>query len=168
MKVTDIAAVSKIAGRARNIPHAVDNTFLTPYFQQSAGARTPISSVHSTTKYLDGHNATDRRRRGQPHYAELDEQVRFIQNSCRHDHVAAGGLADPAGLQDAVATDGPAVGQRGWPSPGSSSRTPRSIRCATRPRVVPAARSWRRKQATGFGAMLWFDVAGRRRRGQAI
>ncbi|MEE8308062.1 MAG: aminotransferase class I/II-fold pyridoxal phosphate-dependent enzyme, partial [Gammaproteobacteria bacterium] len=33
LKLTDIAAVSEIA-RRRGIPHAVDNTFLTPYYQR--------------------------------------------------------------------------------------------------------------------------------------
>ena len=56
LKLTDIAAVSKIA-RERGIPHAVDNTFLTPYFQRPLELGANIS-VHSTTKYFDGHNAT--------------------------------------------------------------------------------------------------------------
>lgn len=56
MKVTDIAAVAAIAHR-HSILLIVDNTFLTPYFQ------TPLTLgadlvVHSGTKFLGGHNDT--------------------------------------------------------------------------------------------------------------
>ena len=56
LKVTDLAAVSKIA-KAAGIPHAVDNTFLTPYYQKALDLGADMS-VHSTTKFFDGHNAT--------------------------------------------------------------------------------------------------------------
>ena len=54
MKVTDIAAVARVA-TARKLILAVDNTFLSPYFQQpiKLGARIV---VHSMTKYLNGHS----------------------------------------------------------------------------------------------------------------
>jgi cystathionine beta-lyase/cystathionine gamma-synthase len=54
MKVTDIAAVARIA-TARKLTLVVDNTFLSPYFQQpiKLGARIV---VHSMTKYLNGHS----------------------------------------------------------------------------------------------------------------
>ena len=78
LKLTDIAAISEIA-REHDIPHAIDNTFLTPYYQRPLELGADLV-VHSTTKYLDGHNATvggavvSRT-------AELDEKVRFIQNA---------------------------------------------------------------------------------------
>jgi cystathionine beta-lyase/cystathionine gamma-synthase len=56
LKLTDLAAVSAIA-RERSIPHAVDNTFLTPYYQRPIELGVDLV-IHSTTKYLDGHNAT--------------------------------------------------------------------------------------------------------------
>ena len=56
LKYTDIAGVSEIA-TSRGIPHAVDNTFLTPYFQRPLEQGADLV-VHSTTKYFDGHNAT--------------------------------------------------------------------------------------------------------------
>src|SRR5262249_26372101 len=56
LKLTDIAAVSEIARRA-DIPHAVDNTFLTPYYQRPLELGADLV-VHSTTKYIDGHNST--------------------------------------------------------------------------------------------------------------
>lgn len=52
--VTDIAAVKKIATPAIVI---VDNTFLTPYFQQPLLLGADIV-LHSGTKYLSGHNDT--------------------------------------------------------------------------------------------------------------
>lgn len=56
LKLTDIAAVSEIA-KAHSIPHVVDNTFLTPYFQRPLELGADIS-LHSTTKFMEGHNIT--------------------------------------------------------------------------------------------------------------
>ena len=54
LKLTDIAAVSEVA-RAARIPHVVDNTFLTPYFQRPLELGADIT-LHSTTKFMEGHN----------------------------------------------------------------------------------------------------------------
>ena len=43
--------------QAAGVVHAVDNTFLTPYYQNALELGADLS-IHSTTKYLDGHNAT--------------------------------------------------------------------------------------------------------------
>ncbi|MBW3666331.1 MAG: PLP-dependent aspartate aminotransferase family protein [Actinobacteria bacterium] len=56
LKVTDLAAVSEIT-HARGALHVTDNTFLTPYYQRPFELGADIV-IHSTTKYLDGHNAT--------------------------------------------------------------------------------------------------------------
>jgi len=56
LKVTDLAAVSSICGEA-GVLHVSDNTFLTPYFQRPFELGTDIV-IHSTTKFLEGHNAT--------------------------------------------------------------------------------------------------------------
>jgi cystathionine beta-lyase/cystathionine gamma-synthase len=56
LKVTDLAAVSGLC-RERGILHVTDNTFLTPYFQRPFELGADIV-IHSTTKFLDGHNAT--------------------------------------------------------------------------------------------------------------
>src|SRR3990172_377724 len=77
LKLTDIAAISEIA-RAAGIVHAVDNTFLTPYYQRPFELGADLV-VHSTTKYFDGHNATV----GGAVVArtkEQDQALRFIQN----------------------------------------------------------------------------------------
>ena len=54
MIVTDIRAISKIA-RERNLKLVVDNTFLSPYFQQPIALGADIV-VHSMTKFLNGHS----------------------------------------------------------------------------------------------------------------
>ncbi len=56
LKLTDIEAVAQIAKR-HSILLAVDNTFLTPILQKPLELGADIS-VLSTTKYIDGHNAT--------------------------------------------------------------------------------------------------------------
>ncbi len=56
LKLTDIAAVSEVS-RAHGIPHVVDNTFLTPYYQRPLELGADIT-LHSTTKFMEGHNVS--------------------------------------------------------------------------------------------------------------
>lgn len=56
MQITDIRAVSGIA-KKHHCLLAVDNTFLTPYFQNPLDLGADIV-IHSATKYLEGHNDT--------------------------------------------------------------------------------------------------------------
>ena len=56
LKLTDIAAIARVTKRA-GIRLAVDNTFLTPVLQRPLELGADIS-VLSTTKYIEGHNAT--------------------------------------------------------------------------------------------------------------
>jgi len=56
MNVTDIRKVSKIA-KENNLLLIVDNTFLSPYFQNPLELGADIV-IHSGTKYLGGHNDT--------------------------------------------------------------------------------------------------------------
>ena len=56
LKVTDLARVSEIC-KTHGVLHVTDNTFLTPYFQRPFELGADVI-VHSTTKFLDGHNAT--------------------------------------------------------------------------------------------------------------
>jgi|CZKL01.1.fsa_nt_gi cystathionine gamma-lyase len=56
LKLTDIASVAQLTKR-HSILLAVDNTFLTPILQKPLELGADIS-VLSTTKYIDGHNAT--------------------------------------------------------------------------------------------------------------
>lgn len=56
LKMTDLAAVSQVC-REHGILHVTDNTFLTPYYQRPFELGADVI-IHSTTKFLDGHNAT--------------------------------------------------------------------------------------------------------------
>jgi cystathionine beta-lyase/cystathionine gamma-synthase len=156
LKLTDIAAISEIS-RERGIPHAVDNTFLTPFYQRPLELGANIS-VHSTTKYFDGHNATvggavvcDT--------AELDKQVRFVQN-------AAGVIMSPwvawLTLQgtktlsirlERQSANAQAIAEFLEGHPKVS--TVRYPGLESFPQHALA-----RSQASGFGAMLWFEVDG--------
>jgi cystathionine beta-lyase len=54
MKVCDIAALAQVA-RRRGALLAVDNTFMSPYFQRPLALGADLV-VHSTTKFLNGHS----------------------------------------------------------------------------------------------------------------
>ena len=164
LKLTDIAAVSAVA-KERGIPHAVDNTFLTPYYQRPLELGANIS-IHSTTKYFDGHNATvggavvvDSK--------ELDQKIRFVQNaggvimspfvawltlqgtktlSIRLDRQSANAMQIAEFLEAH-----PKVTQVRYPG------------LETFPQHELAKR-----QASGFGAMLWFEVEGGVRAGKRL
>ncbi len=54
MRLTDLAAVSAIC-RHKKVALVVDNTFMSPYFQQPLALGADMV-VHSTTKFLNGHS----------------------------------------------------------------------------------------------------------------
>ena len=54
LSLTDLAAAARMAKKAK-IRLVVDNTFMSPYFQQPLALGADIV-VHSTTKYLNGHS----------------------------------------------------------------------------------------------------------------
>jgi cystathionine beta-lyase/cystathionine gamma-synthase len=54
MSISDLAAISKIC-RRRKVSLVVDNTFMSPYFQQPLTLGADMV-VHSTTKFLNGHS----------------------------------------------------------------------------------------------------------------
>ncbi len=54
MTISDIAAISRIAHR-RGAEVVVDNTFMSPYFQQPLALGADMV-IHSTTKFLNGHS----------------------------------------------------------------------------------------------------------------
>ncbi len=78
MEITDIAQAAALAHRS-NALLAVDNTFMSPYFQRPLALGADIV-LHSTTKYLNGHSdgvggaviVKD---------AGLAERLKFIQNA---------------------------------------------------------------------------------------
>ena len=54
MRLSDIAAIGRIC-RRRKVDLVVDNTFMSPYFQQPLALGADLV-VHSTTKFLNGHS----------------------------------------------------------------------------------------------------------------
>ncbi len=78
MEITDIAAAASLAHHHRALL-AVDNTFMSPYFQRPLAFGADIA-LHSTTKYLNGHSdgvggaviVSD---------GALAERLKFIQNA---------------------------------------------------------------------------------------
>jgi len=156
LKLTDIAAVSEIA-RERAVVHAVDNTFLTPYYQRPLELGANIS-IHSTTKYFDGHNATvggavivDT--------PDLDAAVRFVQN-------ASGVIMSPwvawLTLQgtktlsirlERQSANAQAVAE-------FLEAHPKVTRVAYPGLASFPQHELAKRQASGFGAMLWFEVSG--------
>jgi len=54
LKITDLKAVARIAQK-RTIITIIDNTFMSPYFQQPLSMGIDVS-IHSLTKYLGGHS----------------------------------------------------------------------------------------------------------------
>jgi cystathionine beta-lyase/cystathionine gamma-synthase len=54
MTLTDLRAVSEVC-RRKKVQLAVDNTFMSPYFQQPIALGADLV-VHSTTKFLNGHS----------------------------------------------------------------------------------------------------------------
>jgi cystathionine gamma-lyase len=78
LKLTDIKKVSEIS-KERGIILVVDNTFMSPYFQNPLALNADIV-VHSTTKYIGGHSdvvggvvITSSE--------EIHDKLRFIQNA---------------------------------------------------------------------------------------
>jgi cystathionine gamma-lyase len=156
LKLSDIAAISEIA-RSRGIVHAVDNTFLTPYFQRPLDLGANIS-VHSTTKYFDGHNATvggavvvDSK--------ELEQKVRFHQN-------ATGVIMSPfvawLTLQGtktlSVRLERQSANAQAISEFLEQHPKVTNVRYPGLPSFPQHALA--KKQASGFGAMLWFEVEG--------
>jgi cystathionine gamma-synthase len=79
LRIVDIEAISALA-QSRQIITAVDNTFMSPYFQRPLAMGIDMV-VHSTTKYINGHSdvvggaiITNN--------PDLNERVAFITNAC--------------------------------------------------------------------------------------
>jgi len=78
LKLTDISAVSKIA-KKHGLLFVVDNTFMSPYFQNPLLLGADIV-MHSVTKYINGHSDVVGGAL-MTNSADLNEKLRFIQNN---------------------------------------------------------------------------------------
>jgi cystathionine beta-lyase/cystathionine gamma-synthase len=156
LKLTDIAAVSAIA-KEHKIPHVVDNTFLTPYYQRPLELGADIA-LHSTTKYMDGHNVTVGGAiiAADPAHVESISFVRNCLGSNMSPMVAFYTLQGCKTMSTRL-----------------EAQSARAVKIAqfleTHPMVervaYPGLESFpqhelAKSQASGFGAMLWFEVKG--------
>ena len=156
LKLTDIAAISAIT-RERGIPHAVDNTFLTPYFQRPLELGADLS-VHSTTKYMDGHNATVGGAvvAGDAPHLEAIQFVRNCLGSNMSPMVAFLTLQGCKTLStrlEAQSNNAMQIAQ--FLETHDMVETVAYPGLESFPQYALATR-----QASGFGAMLWFEVKG--------
>jgi cystathionine beta-lyase/cystathionine gamma-synthase len=156
LKLTDIRAISDIATE-KGIPHAVDNTFLTPFYQRPLELGADIV-IHSTTKYFDGHNATvggavvskDKR---------WDDAIRFVQN-------ATGVIMSPwVAWLTLQGTKTLSVRMEHQSANAQAVAEFLERHAKVRQVCYPGLESFSqhalaKHQATGFGAMLWFEVEG--------
>ena len=85
LKLCDIRAISEIAHKTDAVV-VVDNTFMSPYFQQPLNLGADIV-MHSTTKYINGHSDSIGGAL-MMNDGELYEKLKFVQN-------AAGAILSP-------------------------------------------------------------------------
>ncbi|HWR21977.1 MAG TPA: PLP-dependent aspartate aminotransferase family protein [Feifaniaceae bacterium] len=154
MQVTDIAAAAALT-RAKGIYLIVDNTFLTPYFQQPLALGADIVT-HSGTKYLGGHNDTlagflvvkD---------AELSERLRFLYKTAGpclspfDSFLITRGIKTLAVRMERQQENAQAVA--GWLLEQSGVRKVYYTGLKSHPGYEIS-----RRQAAGFGAMISFSV----------
>ncbi|MDQ3783193.1 MAG: PLP-dependent aspartate aminotransferase family protein [Actinomycetota bacterium] len=156
LKLTDLRAVSEVT-RAAGVPHAVDNTFLSPYYQQPLDLGADLV-VHSTTKYLDGHNATVG---GAVVSAtvELHDKIAFVQN-------ATGTIMSPM-VAWLTMQGTKTLSVRLDRQSDNAMAVARFLEA--HPKVAQVAypglesfpqHDLAKRQASGYGGMLWFEVEG--------
>jgi cystathionine beta-lyase/cystathionine gamma-synthase len=156
LKVTDLAAVSAIC-RETGALHVTDNTFLTPYYQRPFELGADIV-IHSTTKFLDGHNAT----LGGAVVvgtAELQEKIAFAR-------ISAGLVMSPM-VAWLTLQGSKTLSERMDRQSGNAMAIARHLEGHDKIGYVnyPGLASHpqhelSKRQATGFGAMVCFEVEG--------
>jgi len=154
LKITDIEAVTKLA-REKGLLTIVDNTFMTPYFQQPIAQGADIV-LHSATKYIGGHSdviaglvvvATEK----------LAEDLHFIQNSVG----AILGPQDSWLLMRGIKTLGLRMDEHNVNAQKIADFLERheAVGKVYYPGLkTHPGRELMMRQATGFGGMISFDV----------
>jgi len=154
MEITDIAGASAIA-KAHGALTAVDNTFMTPYFQRPLEHGADLV-IHSTTKYLNGHSDSVGGALITSNEA-LDERLKFIQNS-------EGAILGPFDCFLVLrGTKTLAVRMRQHEANGRAVVKYLQSRPEIRRTFYPGlpghpGHEVHKRQASGFGAMVAFDV----------
>jgi cystathionine beta-lyase/cystathionine gamma-synthase len=154
MRLSDLAAISKIC-RRRKVDLVVDNTFMSPYFQQPLALGADMV-VHSTTKFLNGHSdglggAVVCRRQ------EQAEQLAFLQK-------AAGAILSPfecwlllRGVKTLAARM--AIHDRNGRIVANFLANHRKVKKVLYPGLAdPAQLELAKRQMSGFGAMITFET----------
>ena len=164
LKVTDIEEVAKFA-KTKNLLTIVDNTFMTPYLQSPIKLGADIV-LHSATKYIGGHSDVVA---GLVvvNSEELASELHFVQNSVG----AILGPQDSWLLMRGLKTLGIRMEETGSNAqkiaeflqnhdavgtviyPGLSNHTGHELM---------------KKQATGFGGMISFDVGSKEKAGELL
>jgi cystathionine beta-lyase/cystathionine gamma-synthase len=157
MKICDIAALAQVA-RSRGALMVVDNTFMSPFFQRPLSLGADIV-VHSTTKFLNGHSdsiggvavARD---------AAHAQWLQYVQNS-------AGAILSPFDSW-LVLRGTKTLALRMARHEVNGRRVAEFLR--THPRVLEVhwpgfpdhpGHEIHKRQASGFGAMISFDLGDR-------
>ena len=156
LKLTDIAAVSEVS-QAAGIPHVVDNTVLTPYYQRPLELGADIS-LHSTTKFMEGHNVSVGGSITAASQEHLD-QIMFVRNCLGSNMTPMVAFYTLQGVKTM--------------STRLEAQSANALKVAlfleTHPNVdrvcYPGLDSFPQKeladrQASGHGSMLWFEVHG--------
>jgi len=164
MKVCDIAVLAEVAHRQGALL-VVDNTFMSPFFQRPLALGADIV-VHSTTKFLNGHSdsvggvAVARERRH-------GEWLQFVQN-------AAGAILSP--FDSWLVLRGTKTLHLRMPRHEENARRIAPfLRAHTKVRNVywpgfpdHPGHAIHARQASGFGALISFDVGGREAAGRLL
>ncbi len=164
LKVSDIAAISQIA-KAKNVLLIVDNTFMTPYWQNPIDLGADVV-FHSATKYLGGHSdvvaglvvTKDE---------QLGEELHYVQN-------AIGGILGPQDswlLLRGMKTLGVRMEEH-----EANARTlanwlseRKDIKRVIYPGLVNhPGHELAKRQARGFGGMISFDVGSAERADEVL
>ncbi|MCP4332228.1 MAG: cystathionine gamma-synthase, partial [Gammaproteobacteria bacterium] len=156
LKLTDIAAVSEVS-QAAGIPHVVDNTFLTPFYQRPLELGADIS-LHSTTKFMEGHNVSVGGSITAARQEHLD-QIMFVRNCLGSNMTPMVAFYTLQGVKT--------MSTRLEAQSANALKVARFLE--THPNVdrvcYPGLDSFPQKeladrQASGHGSMLWFEVHG--------
>jgi cystathionine gamma-lyase/cystathionine beta-lyase/cystathionine gamma-lyase/homocysteine desulfhydrase len=157
MKVCDIAALARIA-RTRGALLAVDNTFLSPFFQRPLELGADVV-VHSTTKFLNGHSDSVGGVAVVREEAHA-EWLRYVQN-------AVGAILSPFDSW-LVLRGTKTLALRMPRHEENGARIARFLRDQKKVRKVywpgfpdHPGHEVQKRQATGFGSMISFDLGSR-------
>jgi cystathionine beta-lyase/cystathionine gamma-synthase len=157
MKVCDIAALAEMARRRRAIL-VVDNTFMSPFFQRPLALGADIV-VHSTTKFLNGHSDSVGGVAVVRDAAHAD-WLRYVQN-------AAGAILSP--FDSWLVLRGTKTLALRMPRHEENGRRVAEF-LRSQPKVQRVywpgftdhpGHETHRRQATGFGALISFDLGTR-------